>query len=127
MLKRSAILFAGLSLASSLAGCCCGLGYNRCNPCGGGAYYAPNAGGCSPCQPNYGGQPIGASFGTDYSGMAAVETIGAPAMAVSPTPVYASAAASTYAAPPVTTGYATPGVGYPVTASVPLQSLPTHY
>lgn len=118
MLKRSAVLFAGLSLVSSLTGCCCGLGYNRCNPCGG-AYYAPSTGGCSPCQPSYGGQPIGANFGSDYGGMAAVETIGAPTLAASPTP--------TYAGPTVTSGYAAPGTAYPVTASVPLQSLPTHY
>lgn len=126
MLKRSAVLFAGLSLVSSLAGCCCGLGQNRCNPCGG-AYYAPSTGGCSPCQPNYGGQPIGASFGADYSGMAAVESMSAPTIAASPTPIYASAAAPTYAGPTVTSGYATPGMAYPTTASVPLQSLPTHY
>jgi hypothetical protein len=51
MSKRIALLLTGLSLAVNSVGCCClsGLGYNRCQPCGGcptgggGAYYAPQS------------------------------------------------------------------------------------
>lgn len=50
MSKRIALLLAGLTIAFNSAGCCgclSGLGYNRCQPCGGcptsGAYYAPQS------------------------------------------------------------------------------------
>lgn len=123
MLKRSAVLFAGLAVASSLAGCCCGM-HNRCNPCGGGAYYAPSpaAGGCSPCQPSYGGMPMGAyNSGADFSGMAAVQPMSI--QAASPAPSYASTSAPSYATP---VGMAPAASPYPATASLPLQSLPTY-
>jgi hypothetical protein len=49
MSKQIAFLLTGLSLAFSSVGCCClsGMGYNRCQPCGGcptgGAYYPPQS------------------------------------------------------------------------------------
>lgn len=48
MSKRITVMLAGLSLAFSSVGCCClsGMGYNKCQPCGGcptGAYYAPQS------------------------------------------------------------------------------------
>lgn len=49
MSKQIAFLVTGLVLAVNSVGCCClsGLGYNRCQPCGGcptgGAYYAPQS------------------------------------------------------------------------------------
>jgi hypothetical protein len=45
MAKRCAFLLAGLMLASSAIGCCCGLGHRgACNPCGNQcapSYYPP--------------------------------------------------------------------------------------
>lgn len=50
MSKQIAFLLTGLIIAVNAAGCCgclSGMGYNRCQPCGGcptnGAYYAPQS------------------------------------------------------------------------------------
>lgn len=102
MRKKFAYALTGLSILGSALGCCCSHA-NRCNPCGGygyGAGFAPAASPCGPggCQPTYG--PTG-MIGGGYDNTA-------------------------YALPAGTMASTTNG-GYPMTASLPLNSLPTHH
>lgn len=101
MRKKFAYALTGLSILGSALGCCCSHA-NRCNPCGGmgyGAGFAPAASPCGPggCQPGYG--PMGMTGGYDNTAYA----LPAGTMAAAPTS------------------------GYPMTASLPLNSLPTHH
>jgi len=83
MSKRIAFMVAGLSLAFSSAGCCClsGMGYNKCQPCGGcptggGAYYAPQ----STMVQSLDAQAYSSGYTTQTATVSGA-TIGAPIMA----------------------------------------------
>ncbi|MBA4032112.1 MAG: hypothetical protein C0478_14645 [Planctomyces sp.] len=88
-----ALALAGLAIAVSASGCCCGMSSNRCSPCG----QAPSpcsTGNCSPSfYPPAGGG--GGQFyqGADASGMnfggtqtvASTQPVGYPTTAMAPT------------------------------------------
>jgi hypothetical protein len=98
MAKRCAFLVAGLLVASSSMGCCCGLfggGYRGCSPCG-----SPCASG--QCAPSY--YPPGG--GAMYQGYGSTAYAGDGSM---------------MAASPIM-----PGTTYTTTALAPINSLPTY-